>query len=423
MSTRSLRMVGNALYFFDGKVYRFVDWPTMNRLIMDSCRKYVYAVGYASIIRRIYEVIQAEPNISVSRADDTVPLVALDDGLLDLTTFSLHPFSPVPFVTVKLNGNYTMGNISDCPIFNNFLTHITGNNPTLIERIWQSIGYCLVPDIKAKAFILLQGVPDSGKSLLGDVVASLIDQDLVTSLDISALSERFGPSELVGKQLCLALDMPSGALDAKAVSMFKSLTGGDFVTADVKYQNRIKFKCSASFLLATNHALLTRDQDTAFLRRAVTIPFQYTVEKPQQDYTLKAQILSEKNAIIYRAIQAYSRLRANNYQFSGNFEPNDVVFNQGTSVTNFTDILWDFCRESCIPTADSFVPTNTIYQAFSAYSGCQWPGGIKSFSDSIFQVFSTLSPGKITRDRKRPKGTSENPERGFSGLALKIPCR
>lgn len=418
MAAQPLRMVDNALYAYDSRVYRFVSAPTMNRLIMHLCRAYVRVVGDSSIIKKVYEIIQAEPSICIPPTN-SIPFVALDDGLLNLTTLTLGPFSPAPFVTVKLLGSYSRGQVSSCPVFDSFLHSVSGGDPALIERIWQAIGYALVPDTSGKCFIVFQGVPDSGKSLLGDIIASLVDPDLVTSLDINTMGERFGPSELVGKQLCLALDMPSGILDAKSVSLFKNLTGGDFVTADVKYQARIKFRCSATFVLATNHPLRTRDSDPAFFRRAVTIPFRFSVEKGQQDRNLKAHILAERNAIIYRAVQAYDRLRKNNYQFSGDFQPNEVVAGQSDAPNSLTNELYLFCQQRCTASAEAFIPTAALYDAFCTCVQTTWPGGIRSFSDEVFGILNTLFPQLVHRDRKRPKGTSLNAERGFSGIQLK----
>lgn len=97
-----LRMVGDLLYAFNGRVYQFVNEATMNRLIMGHCRQYVEAVGDASIIDRIYKVIRAEPEISFILPPNPVPFVALEDGLLNLETFEFSPHSPKPFVTVLL---------------------------------------------------------------------------------------------------------------------------------------------------------------------------------------------------------------------------------------------------------------------------------------------------------------------------------
>lgn len=420
MARLPLRMVDNALYAFDGQVYRFVSAPVMNRLIMAHCRQYVQAVGDASLIERIYRVIQAEPSITYRPPRQALPLVAMEDGLVDLATLTLHPFSPDYFVTARLNGNFAKGGTTTCPLFDQFLQQVSGGDKTLIERIWQVIGYSIVPDTSAKCFILFQGVPDSGKSLLGSIIEALMDEDLVTSLDFFAMGERFGPSELVGKLLCLALDLPSGAFDPKSVSLVKTYSGGDTVTVDVKYQSRIKFRCTATFVLATNHPFLTRDNDPAFFQRAVVVPFRYAIPQAQQDRTLRERILAaERDAIIFKALQAYQRLRQANYQFAGNFQVNEIFSTSTGPAVDLMGILWNFGQAHCIPSPDGFAPTAQVYALFQQVTGLSWPGGINKFSAEIATIFDQLYPGAIQKDRRRTGG-GKNPERGFIGLNLSL---
>lgn len=233
------------------------------------------------------------------------------------------------------------------------------------------------------------------------------------------MGERFGPAELVGKQLCLALDMPSGTLDARSTSIFKQATGGDFMTGDVKYQPRIKFRCTATFIIATNHPLRTRDSDPAFLQRAVTVPFRYSVEKAQQNHMLKFRILAERDAIIYRALQAYAQLRQNNYQFAGEFAPNEVISEQVSSADSLTDALYSFCNQFCIAEKGAFTPTSRLQDEFCRYAQTEWPGGVRSFSSEAFRILCMLFPQQVERYRKRPKGTSDNADRGFLGISLR----
>lgn len=419
MAKLPLRMVDNALYAFDGRVYRFVTEPVMNRVIMGNCRQYVHAVGDASIIDRIYKVIQAEPEIIFKPGrGDMGRFIADQDGLIDLETLTVLPHSPGLFVTTLLQGSFSKGSQENCTVFEQFLFDITGGDPLLIDRIWEVMGYALVPDTAGKCFILFQGVPDSGKSLLGDVIASLLDEENVTSLDLGALGERFGTAELVGKQLCLSLDMPSGVLDPKSTSMLKSLTGGDVVTADVKYQARIKFRCTATFLLASNHPLLPRDNDPALLGRAVTVPFHFQISRERQDHGLRTKILAERNAIIYRALLAYQRLRQNNYRFSGDFAPNQAISGTNGPATDLTSMLWDFLENSFVAAPGQFITSAEIYQAFFSRFGIAWPGGVAKFSGAVWPILEILHPQQVKKDRKRLHGTQKNAERGFYGIAL-----
>lgn len=57
MNSLPLRLVENALYYFDGKIFRFVSAEAMHRIIMGKCRKYVAIIGNDTFIKQIYEVI------------------------------------------------------------------------------------------------------------------------------------------------------------------------------------------------------------------------------------------------------------------------------------------------------------------------------------------------------------------------------
>ena len=74
-----------------------------------------------------------------------------------------------PTITYALNVcYYPYGNtLGNTPVTDEFFSRIAGNNLMLQNRLWEMLGYILTPDINAKAFFLLQGVPNSGKSVLG----------------------------------------------------------------------------------------------------------------------------------------------------------------------------------------------------------------------------------------------------------------
>lgn len=273
----------------------------------------------------MYKLIRSEPRISNDRLKPANWIVALENGLLDLNSRDLLSFSPNVFVTSLAKGSFTFGAQIDCPQFSHYLEVVTGSDETLKQRIWGMLGYCLVPDVSGKVFFLLQGVPDSGKSLLGEFLASCFDEDMVTSLDFAALGQQFGPSELVGKQLCLSMDLAAVPWDAEAIGPLKSLTGNDLVSADIKYQPRIRFRNTATFLFGTKYAVTTTVRDDTFFRRMVVIPFQVSVPKSRQDRHLLQRFQAEKDAIITKAINDYLFLRENNYVFNGNYDVNAVV--------------------------------------------------------------------------------------------------
>ena len=418
MSCLPLRMIDNALYAYDGKIYRFVSTDIMYRIIMANCRHHVAVVGDASLIERIYKIIQAEPTIVLNKLPIQKRYVALEDGLLDLQTMSLIPHTAEIFVTTLLNGNFSRGRTMPCPYFSKFLNDISGGDQELIERIWQMIGYTLAPDNAGKCLFLLQGVPDSGKSLLANLISSLLDDENVTSIDLAALGERFGASVLLGKQLCLVPDMPSGVLESKSVGMLKALTGGDTVTVDVKYQPRIKMRYQGTFVLVSNHAVITRDNDPAFFNRIVVIPFRFSIPKESQIFDLQEALYVEKASIIFNSLLAYKRLQERKYIFSGTYEINQSVTTGNTQNVSLTDLLSEFCQIYLCLEPGSFLSTTEIYDQFQIATGISYPGGIGAFSTRISIIIDQMFPDQVERKRTRMTGSGRQ-ERGFSGIGMK----
>lgn len=420
MTVLPLRMVDNALYAFDGRIYRFVSTEVIFRLIMGNCRQYIEIIGDASLIERVYKVIQAEPSI-VLRPIHQCRYVALEDGLLDLRSFCLRPHSPEIFVTTLLSGSFRKGQQGNCPRFCRFLEDIALGDSELVERIWQIIGYCMVPDTLGKVCFIFQGVENSGKSLLANLVSILLDDDTVTSVEFSALGERFGASVLVGKQLCLIPDMPSGVVDNKAVAMLKALTGGDMVTVDVKYQPRIKLQCQAKFIMVTNHPFLTKERDPALLSRIIVVPFQRSVPLELRERNLLEELKMEKDGIIYNGLLAYKRLEERKYRFAGNYPLNKSVSTDSLSgneevSTGIHDILWKYCSIYLILEPGSFLPSSELYSHFQQVTGNAYPSGMMAFSNRIASIIDQMFPTKVTRKRHRVSGQQE---RGFEGVNIR----
>lgn len=125
-------------------------------------------------------------------------------------------------------------------------------------RIYEFIGYVLSPDTNAKVFFVLQGVPNSGKSVLTTFLSGLFTENAVMTLDAHVFSDKYSISELVGKALCISPDLPAAPLDEKAVSKIKQITGNDIVSSNRKYESYVNFRCNAKIILVTNHPLITK---------------------------------------------------------------------------------------------------------------------------------------------------------------------
>lgn len=401
----------NRWFLFQKSYYAEATAEDVKRCIMDFWREEISKNGRADLIDQILKVLKNEPRI-YEKLDFNQNFVALDDMVVDLDHWQLITPAPQIFVTTHICASFARGEQSDCPNFKRLLHDISCGDAVLQKRIWQMIGYILVPDQAGKAFFLLQGRKHSGKSVLGEFISRCFDEQMVVSITINDFDKRFALSALYGKRLCTDFDLPANPFGETAVSYLKKMTGSDLVSSDVKFGDRINFKNSAKFLFATNHAAVLPNADDAFFDRLVVIPFAYSIPSEQRDRCLGEKLNSECDAIVIQALAAYRELVADHYRFAGDFKPNEVI-EDGND--NIIDAVAGFLCKYCVLQSDAWIPTADLHQAFCRLCGnlC----GDKYFSETLLKVAKSLEfPIEKKRSRITP---SANPVYGFAGLNLK----
>lgn len=383
-------------------------------LIMQHYRKDVQRAGHSGIVDGIYRFIMMEPRIFHKQVPPDRDVVVFKDGVLKLDTWHFLPYhTPEFFATSCLNVCYQKGNHSECPEFSAFIRSIAGTDRDLETRMWQVLGYLLTQDQRGKCFFLLQGPHDSGKSVFGNFLRSCMDAEFVSGLDIHSFHRNFALSDLLGKRLCMDMDLSAGALNNRVVSNLKKLTGGDLISADVKYGPRATFVNETQFLFASNHAVFARDVDPAFMRRMVLIPFSRSIPPEEQDKDLLKRFDQERDAIVYKALLYYRSLRDNNYQFAGDYTEQSIL----TDSDELRDLVYRFAREECEQSEGCWTPTEELFQAFIRLNGIRCE--MNQFSRLLNDSFRLLYSG-VKKERRRISSTS-NPTYGYSGIALKRP--
>lgn len=398
------------LYFYDDAAYAPLSRDEALKRLLDACRATVAASGKTQFVKQVYDALLMEPRICKD-GEERLNIVSLDDGLLNLDSWTLLPHDPNLFVTTRLRASWEKGLNSDCPVFERFLAEITAGDQVLQQRIWEIIGYLLVPDQRGKAFVIFQGRSNSGKSVLGEFIRDCFAGDVVSALAVNDLGGNFVLSDLVGKKLCVDFDLPADPFNKNAVSKLKKLTGNDLLSSDVKFQDRVRFVCTAKFLFATNHPILLPGSDQAFLNRLVLVPFAVSFEKANQDFELGKKLQAERDAVVVRALMTYRTLRQHKYIFSGDY-PLNLVTEDGDSDLAVVTV---FLRNCCEIHEGEWTPTQTLYARFSAQheNACE----VGRFSELLLHLCQAQRlPVRKKRGRLAAKG---NPIYGFENLILK----
>lgn len=408
-----IRNVGGQLYLYEDGIYKVVSDSHIRILITHHCRKDVELAGNPKFVRDVNDALRMIPEIVMPECQNT-KIVAFKNLNLNLDTWQTFPHTPQIFLTSRIEAEFTRTTNPHTPIFDDFLSKTFQGKTSLIARVWEMMGYILTEDNDGKCFFILQGVGDSGKSVLGRFVTSFFNKDAVSNLDISRLGDKFGLSSLVGKRINANLDLSNGKINRQAISIIKQLTGGDALTGERKFENSFSFSNSCKLLFATNHPLKLSESDDAFNRRVIVIPFERSVPKEQQDKRLFEKFVSEKNAIVLKSLLAYQGLVQNSYIFSGseyikNFS--DYVQSDCITVEKFIEEKCEFCDFK----HGTF--TNELYKSFIDFCIKNDFTMIKNIED-FSQQFRVICGQKVMPSKWRNAKISSNSLRGYKGVLL-----
>lgn len=193
--------------------------------------------------------------------------------------------------------------------------------------------------------------------------------------------------------------------------------GSVISAADVKYKDRTKFRCTAKFVLATNHPFLIRGADEAFFKRIVVIPFNYPVPKNMQDYCLTERLKNERNVIASRAIEAYYRLKRSNYTFAGTYNINSAysIYTNTDTNTDISGLVYTYMKRRYYADENAGEYLADIYNGFlEEYPEVTIQPNVFS---KIFTEYAVQDFG-AKKERKR-KRRNDNPISYIAGIRRK----
>lgn len=406
----AVRKQGDMLYVWNGMYFYRANDGEMRGLIAEVLREELRRMNASTTIGAILSLLQSERRIQVEPDIDS-DNIALRNGTLDHMSLQFGQSDPRIFNTYFLDA-YWYWNAS-CPAFQFFLSSISGGNSVLSRRILEVFGFLLAPGNKAKRFVLFQGVPNSGKSVLGNLLQSFFLPGDVSSVPLHQLGDRFAMSAVAGRHLNLSMDLPSGVIDGRSASIIKQITGGDLVFVEGKGKEGHTKHIQCKFLFGTNHRVELKVRDEAFAQRILLVPFRISVPENQRDTGLLDKLRQEKAGILYQSLAAYREVVQRNYHFSGEeefgFKLQEIVL-----PTQPIESVRVFVEGCCRLATDTFTTTEALHQAFLMF--CQQTG-LPSISDrsAFSRTLKSLLGNQIEPTKKRVGGTPLN---GYTGIKL-----
>lgn len=324
-------------------------------------------------------------------------LIAFRNGIYDLETDSLKPFSPDVVITNRIPWDYNPNAYSE--LADKTLDKIACHDEQVRTILEECIGSCFYRSNKlggGKAFILT-GEGSNGKSTFIEVLQTVLGESNYSVLDLKNLDAKFSTIMLVGKLANLGDDI-SDEFNSD-ISVFKKIVTGNQITAQQKGQPEFQFKPFCKLLFSANNIPRIKDRTGAAQRRLLIIPFEAKFSKTDADYDntiifkLKAQESIEY--FIKIGIEGLKRVLLNSDYTSSTKVDKEL---EEYRISN--DPVLSFIEEVGVDSIEN-EPTTAVYLRYSTYCA---ESGFKPLARNIFpkqmKRFTSLDVG-FAKDKNR----------------------
>jgi P4 family phage/plasmid primase-like protien len=308
----------------------------------------------------------SEPLEKAINGDQSVPrnFIFLKNGKYDLKTGNVLNYSPTDYVISTLDVSFTKKD-SDCPRFMKFLSEIFDGDEDIDERInfiQEWFGYALYPHIPFQKILFILGSGANGKGTMLNVLENIVGRKNYVNLDVSRLERnQFSTQSLLGTYVNIVPDAErSTNLSAPIV---KSLTGGDSITGERKYENLFVFRPFAKMIFAANSDPVARDAGNWLLRRLHMIRFnnEFASMENYGNVNLANEILEEKEKVFWWAIEGLERLLKKGFTL-----PKSVAETTAKFVTS-SDYLVEFVKNVLNKTISIHKPMMSIEDSYDEF--------------------------------------------------------
>lgn len=223
-------------------------------------------------------------NLLIQDNTPTAPpnYIAFRNGVYDIDSDELHPFSPDIIITNQIPWDYNPNAYSE--IADHTLNKISCDDKQVRQILEECIGSCFYRSNHlggSKAFILT-GEGANGKSTFIDMLQHLLSEVNITSLDLKELDAKFQNAALFGKLANLGDDISDEFI--VNVSIFKKFVTGDRVQVQNKGEKPFEFNNHAKFLFSANNIPRIKDKTGAVQRRLLIVPFDAKFSNTDADF-------------------------------------------------------------------------------------------------------------------------------------------
>lgn len=369
--------------FFKGSSFLFDKFATFiknnNHIIRVDNLLHIYSEGVysgkqtdieAAMIKHISSLNRAKRSevlayleilIRDNRRQSDANLIAFRNGVFDIASETLLPFSHEYVITNKIDWNYNPEAYSK--IADDVLNRIACKDRQIRAILEECIGYCFYRRNELGKAFILTGDKNNGKSTFLEMIFNLLGTSNVAALDLKQLGERFKTASLVDKLANIGDDISDEFIPDTAI--FKKLVTGNPINVERKGKDPFDFNNYSKFLFSANNIPRIKDKTEAALRRLIIVPFnaQFSVKDKDFDPYIKYKLQSDEvmEYLIRIGIEGLQRILTNN-----GFTKSDKVEAELQEYRENNNPILGFFKEYQDEQIDN-EPTHKVYRRYMEY--------------------------------------------------------
>ena len=321
--------------FYDGKTFLFDKFAkylvSEYNIVIINGQIHIYNNGIYDYAQKIIEqkMIEKIPSlksqtrneilkyiylIAEEKKQSEANYIAFKNGIYDLSTDEIIPYTPDIILTNRIEHNYNKNAYND--LTDKTLNKLSVNDKQIRSLLEECIGYTFLRRNELGKAFILTGDKSNGKSTFLDLIAHILGDKNISALDLRELGDRFSTSMLFGKLANIGDDIGDEFMQGSAVSIFKKIVTGNRIKAEQKGKDPFEFNPYIKLLFSANDMPRMRDKTGAVLRRLVMIPFNATFSKNDEDYDpfIKYKLIKEDSIeyLIKLGVDGLKRVLENN---------------------------------------------------------------------------------------------------------------
>ena len=268
-------------------------------------RQYYYTIS-SKDLNAVVECVR--DSVSLLKESEDSDVVALANGLFDLRTKELRPFSPKVVLTSKASVAFR-ADATTCPVIDGWsvdewIRELANNDSDVEQLFWEIIAALFRPGHRFnKAALLYSPTGSNGKGTFIELLRNLVGVERVATLSMSDFSEQFLPEELRSAFCVLSDENEVGGYMERA-GAFKAWITHDWIRLNVKYGQMTNTKGRGLCVFCVNELPSSKDKSEAFYRRFVAIPFLKRYVGADENTAIKNDYVKRTEVLEYVAHRA-----------------------------------------------------------------------------------------------------------------------